>query len=206
LNTVIRETVHALKYLYGAKNVWGVVGGFNGFLGKEGYEPILLTNELVENIHHEGGTILRSSRGGFDEQKILDFLRQKNIQQLYVIGGDGTHRAAYKIRQACQLNQMNVAIAGIPKTIDNDCGFIDRSFGFLTAVEAAQNSIRTAKTGAYFQQQKRPFGSLVAALSNYISFLDRGHVQCPQRDWYREVDGTIRWLFGRLCRFGVRGR
>ena len=157
LNTVIREVTHALKYLYGAKNVWGVVGGFNGFLGKEGYEPILLTNELVENIHHEGGTVLRSSRGGFDETKILEFLKEKDIQQLYVIGGDGTHRAAYKIRQACQINNLNVAIAGIPKTIDNDCGFIDRSFGFVSAVEAAQNSIRTAKTGAYAHDENDVF-------------------------------------------------
>lgn len=51
----------------------------------------------------------------------------------------------------CGLNYLqglNVAIAGIPKTIDNDVAFIDRSFGFATAVEAAQASIRTAKTEA----------------------------------------------------------
>jgi hypothetical protein len=41
---------------------------------------------------------------------------------------------------------MNVAVAGIPKTIDNDVDYIDRSFGFSTAVEASQAAIRTAKT------------------------------------------------------------
>jgi 6-phosphofructokinase 1 len=158
LNNVIRELVHALYYLYGARAVWGVTGGFHGFCqqpggdGGGGYyygEPILLTNEMVENIHHEGGTVLRSSRGGFDIDKILDFVRQRSINQLFIIGGDGTHRAAYKIHQACLANNMNVAVAGIPKTIDNDVDYIDRSFGFMTAVEAAQNSIRTAKIGRY---------------------------------------------------------
>lgn len=147
LNNVIRELVHALYYLYGVNEVWGVTGGFNGFLGKDGYDPILLTNHMVENIHHEGGTVLRSSRGGFDIDKILAFVRTKSIDHLYVIGGDGTHRAAYKISQEVRQQNLNVAVAGIPKTIDNDVDYIDRSFGFVSAVEAAQNGIRTAKTG-----------------------------------------------------------
>lgn len=63
--------------------------------------PILLTPESVENIHHEGGTILSSSRGGFDIDKILDFIKSKRIRQLYVIGGDGTHRGAFKIHETC---------------------------------------------------------------------------------------------------------
>jgi 6-phosphofructokinase 1 len=112
--------VHALKYLYGVQGtVYGVTGGFHGFASnntiKEGYEPVILTNELVENIHHVGGTVLRSSRGGFDIDAILDFIRTHQIQQLYLIGGDGTHRAAYVIHQACQKESLNVAVAGIPK-------------------------------------------------------------------------------------------
>ena len=43
---------------------------------------------------------------------------------------------------------MNVAVAGIPKTIDNDVDYIDHSFGFASAVEAAQVAIRSAKTEA----------------------------------------------------------
>lgn len=46
------------------------------------------------------------------------------------------------------LQGLNVAVAGIPKTIDNDIDYIDRSFGFQTSVEAAQDAIRTAKTEA----------------------------------------------------------
>ena len=94
------------------------MGGFNGFHSDE-LPPIHLTNDLVENIHHEGGTILRSSRGGFDMEKILKFMQDNDIQQLFVIGGDGTHRGAYSISEACLENNLNVAVAGIPKTIDN---------------------------------------------------------------------------------------
>lgn len=148
LNNVIRELTHALYYLYGVNQVWGVRGGYHGFHNLPDFQPILLTGEMVEDVHHEGGTILRSSRGGFDVDKIVEFLLAKNIQQLYVIGGDGTHRGAYKIHQECLKRKLNIAIAGIPKTIDNDVDYIDRSFGFLTAVEAAQASIRTAKTEA----------------------------------------------------------
>jgi len=147
LNNVIRELVHALYYLYGANTVFGITGGFHGFHDPL-YPPIVLTNDLVENIHHDGGTILRSSRGGFDMDKILAFLEKHDIQQLYIIGGDGTHRGAYAIHQACMERNLNVAVAGIPKTIDNDVDYIDRSFGFQSAVEAAQAAIKSAKTEA----------------------------------------------------------
>lgn len=92
--------------------------------------------------------MLRISRGGFDEEKILEFLQKYEISQLYIIGGDGSHRGAYAIHEACLTAKLNVAVAGIPKTIDNDLDFLDRSFGFLSAVEAAQASIRSAKTEA----------------------------------------------------------
>ena len=148
LNNVIREVVHSLYYLYGAKSVWGITGGFQGFSQQDRYPPVLLTNEMVENIHHEGGTILRSARGGFDIDKIIEFLQAKEISMLFVIGGDGTHRAAYKIHEACVDRELNIAVAGIPKTIDNDVDYIDRSFGFVSSVEAAQAAIRSAKTEA----------------------------------------------------------
>jgi len=102
----------------------------------------------VEDIHHEGGTILGSSRGGFDIDKICEFISSKKIKQLYVIGGDGTHRGAFKIHETCMERGLHVAVAGIPKTIDNDVACLDRSFGFITSVEAAQAAIRAAKVEA----------------------------------------------------------
>lgn len=47
LNNVIRELVHSLTNLYGAKKVWGITGGYQGFHNPD-YAPILLTNESVE--------------------------------------------------------------------------------------------------------------------------------------------------------------
>ena len=51
-----------------------------------------LEPKVVKNIHKLGGTILGSSRGGFDADKILNSLVEKGINQVYLIGGDGTHR------------------------------------------------------------------------------------------------------------------
>ena len=84
LNNVIRELVHALYYLYDVNAVYGIVGGFHGFYKPE-YKPVKLTPKMVDEINHEGGTVLRSSRGGFDIDKIITFLQEREISQLYVI-------------------------------------------------------------------------------------------------------------------------
>jgi len=148
LNNVVREIVKTLSLLYGiGGNVYGIRGGFKGFYD-DSLPPLVLTVDMVENIHHDGGTILGSSRGGFDLEKILSFLKSKRISQLYVIGGDGTHRGAFTIHEGCMAKGLNVSVAGIPKTIDNDVDYIDRSFGFSSAVEASQAAIRSAKTEA----------------------------------------------------------
>jgi len=148
LNNVIREITNSLIFMYGIKGkVYGIRGGYKGFYDLA-YPPIELTPEFVEDIHHKGGTVLSSSRGGFDLDKIVGFLEKMNIKQLYVIGGDGTHRGAFRIHEGCMAKGLNVSVAGIPKTIDNDVDYIDRSFGFQSAVEAAQDAIRCAKVEA----------------------------------------------------------
>jgi len=148
LNSVIRELVHALHYLYKVDTVFGIRGGFTGFTGQAGYEPVELTLDSVADIHHQGGSILGSARGGFDIDVIISFLEENKINQLYVIGGDGTHRGANVIAETCLARKKNIAVVGIPKTIDNDVDLIDRSFGFTTSVEAAQAAIISAKTEA----------------------------------------------------------
>ena len=147
LNNVVREVVNSLYNIYGVQECWGVTGGWNGFSNPQ-YEPIRLTPDVVRHIHHSGGSFLRTSRGGFDVDKTIEFLQARQIQILFVIGGDGTHRAAHKVHEACQERGLNIAVAGIPKTIDNDVDFIDRSFGFNSAVEEAQNAIRVGLTEA----------------------------------------------------------
>ena len=87
LNNVVREITRSLYFLYGIEGkVYGIVGGYKGFYDPA-TPPVILTPQSVENIHHEGGTFLGSSRGGFDMDKIVEFIKSKNIRQLYVIGG-----------------------------------------------------------------------------------------------------------------------
>ena len=97
----VREITNSLISLYGIKGkVWGIRGGYKGFYDTD-TPPIDLNPKVVENIHHEGGTVLSSSRGGFDLDKIIAFIEKKKIKQLYVIGGDGTHRGAFIIHEGC---------------------------------------------------------------------------------------------------------
>ena len=53
---------------------------------------------------------------------ILRSAQAKRVNQLYVIGGDGTHRGAYKLAELCWEKGVDVSVAGVPKTIDNDIG------------------------------------------------------------------------------------
>lgn len=152
LNNVIRDITLSLWNLYGVREIYGIRMGFAGFYNWTSMDqkeaPIMLTPRVVETIHHSGGTILGANRGGFDMEKILAFLTSHNVNQLYVIGGDGTHRGANKIADECFARRLPIAVAGVPKTIDNDVDLLDRSFGFNTAVEEAQRAIRSAKTEA----------------------------------------------------------
>lgn len=148
LNSVIHHLLFTLKHNYQASKVWGIRGGYSGF-----HDPSLPPIELtaaknLEFLQHRAGSILGCSTGGFDIAKIMQFLREKEISQLYVVGGDGTHRGAHRIAVECIAADLNIAIAGVPKSIDNDIDLIDRSFGFMTAVEEAQNAIRSATVEA----------------------------------------------------------
>ncbi|CAN1162640.1 ATP-dependent 6-phosphofructokinase 2 [Linum perenne] len=145
MNTVIREVVIGLWELYGVRQIYGVSAGYRGFYDRD---PVKLDPKLVHNLHKKGGTVLETSRGGFDLEKIVDGIERHGFNQLYIIGGDGTMRGAVQIFQEIQRRKLNIGVAGIPKTVDNDIGIIDRSFGFQTAVEMAQEAIAAAHVEA----------------------------------------------------------
>mmetsp|Transcript_9624 Transcript_9624/g.22476 ORF Transcript_9624/g.22476 Transcript_9624/m.22476 type:complete len:536 (+) Transcript_9624:49-1656(+) len=144
LNNIIQGLVRTLISLYGVEKVYGVRGGYGGFAEA----PIELTLERVVGLQNKGGTMIGSGRGSFDLAKTIGFLKQHRISQLYVVGGDGTHRAANKIADEARRLKLNIAVCGVPKTIDNDIDLLDRSFGFSTAVEEAQAAILSAQTEA----------------------------------------------------------
>lgn len=65
---------------------------------------------------------------------MIKALQDKGINQLYVIGGDGTHRGIANLQAQLREKKVRMSICGVPKTIDNDIPLIDRSFGFNTSV------------------------------------------------------------------------
>jgi 6-phosphofructokinase 1 len=147
-NDVIRAIVLELHHLYKVRHIYGVRYGFQGFIPKYGHTLMNLTPEMVANIHTFGGTILSSSRGPQDIGEIVDALDRLNIQILFLIGGDGTLRAANLIWEEIANRELRISVVVIPKTIDNDIALVSRSFGFDTAVEMATESIRAAHTEA----------------------------------------------------------
>ncbi|KAA8492507.1 ATP-dependent 6-phosphofructokinase 7 [Porphyridium purpureum] len=147
LNSVVREIFTSLTSLYGVKEVYGVPMGFRGFYATE-FSIKKLDYEYIDTIHHEGGSVLGSSRGGHDTKLIVDAIQDFGFNHIYIIGGDGTHRGAMKIFDELRERELKVTICGIPKTIDNDIALIDKSFGFDTAVEEAQRAIRSGKVEA----------------------------------------------------------
>ena len=137
LNNVVRNVVQTLRDQYGVGVIYGIRSGWNGF--HSGVLPLMLDHEKVEKIHKDGGSMLGNGRGGFRgyEDDIIDFLTKNRINQLYCVGGDGTHSAALALQEEITRRGLPIAVCGIPKTIDNDCAIIDRSFGFDSAVEIA---------------------------------------------------------------------
>jgi 6-phosphofructokinase 1 len=147
LNDVIRAIVMVLWYRYGVKEIFGLRYGFEGLIASFNHEPLVLKPELVEDIHQDGGTILGTSRGPQDIALMVDFLLERKINMLFTIGGDGTQRGALAISKEIEKRDLDISVIGIPKTIDNDISFTERTFGFETAIAISQIPI----TGAHME-------------------------------------------------------
>ena len=169
INAVIRSIVMTSYYRYGSRSILGIRFGYSGLDPEKGYEPIALDPDLVEDIHLEGGTILGSSRGGTEDMETLvDTLASLNINILYAIGGDGTLRGAHKIAAIARARMMELAVVGIPKTIDNDISYVQRTFGFETAFSVAVDSIYTA----HIESKGAPNGiGLVKLMGRHSGFI-----------------------------------
>ncbi|QJT08463.1 ATP-dependent 6-phosphofructokinase [Oceanidesulfovibrio marinus] len=148
VNDVIRAIVMEAHHSYNVASVLGIRFGLEGFIPSYGHDVVELTPQHVASSHQFGGTILGSSRGPQPAEDIVDALERMNVNCLFLIGGDGTMRAAGKIADEIASRKLKIAIIGIPKTIDNDINFITKSFGFDTAVEKATEAIQCAHTEA----------------------------------------------------------
>jgi len=143
LNAVIRAVVRKGIEVHG----WEIVGYRNGWKGPLTGDGRPLGLNDVEDILTRGGTILRSSRtnpykvdGGVD--KIKAVLAEQKVDALIAIGGEDTLGVAKK------LTDDGVGVVGVPKTIDNDLGATDYTFGFDTAVSIATEAIDRLHTTA----------------------------------------------------------
>ncbi|XBH97325.1 hypothetical protein VPH35_127011 [Triticum aestivum] len=194
LNTVIREIVCGLSDMYGVTKILGIQGGYRGFYARN---TIDLTPKSVNDIHKRGGTILGSSRGGHDTMKIVDSIQYRGINQVYVIGGDGSQRGAGVIFEEVRKRGLKVAVAGIPKTIDNDIPVIDKSFGFDSAVEEAQRAINAAHVEAGSADNGIGLVKLMGRYSGFIAHyatLASRDVDCcliPESPFYLEGEGGL---------------
>ena len=148
LNDVIRSIVLSLYHHYGVTRVYGFRFGYEGLVRRCGHKPLQLTPDSVGRIHETGGSILGSSRGPQDPAEMVATLRELKISMLFTIGGDGTLRGAQKISKEAARQGMSLSVIGIPKTIDNDVSFVQKTFGFETAVAEARRAIYAANTEA----------------------------------------------------------
>jgi ATP-dependent phosphofructokinase / diphosphate-dependent phosphofructokinase len=125
-----------------------IVGFRDGWRGplENAYDE--LTIESTRGILPRGGTILRSSRtnpfkhdGG--PERIAENMRSLNLDGLIAIGGEDTLGAAARLH-----GEHGLPVVGVPKTIDNDLGGTDMTFGFDTAVQIATEAIDRLHTTA----------------------------------------------------------
>jgi 6-phosphofructokinase 1 len=168
INDVIRSIVMTLWYSYGVDKIVGFQYGLQGFIPEYKHPVVELNPEVVKDIHNLGGTILGTSRGHQPIEVIVDTLERMNIQILFMIGGDGTFRAANKIKDEIARRGLKITVVAVPKTIDNDIWLVSKTFGFDTAVELACEAIRCAHTEA----RAVPYGiGLVKLMGRHSGFI-----------------------------------
>ncbi|OGO13225.1 MAG: 6-phosphofructokinase [Chloroflexi bacterium RBG_13_68_17] len=155
LNAVIRAAVKTALALDDCEVV-GLRDGFDGLIEVGGVRP--LTAESVRGILPRGGTILGTANRGnpFARQVVRDGVEitidvsdqvvnafdRLGLEGLIVVGGDGT------LRISRELHEKGCPIVGVPKTIDNDVGGTDVTFGFDTAVNVAVEALDRLHTTA----------------------------------------------------------
>lgn len=136
MNACIRTVVR-----YGLSRGFEVYGIRHGYKGMVGDEIIGMDYSSVSNSVHAGGTILRSARClEFKERDVMlkaaDNLLKRGIENLIVIGGDGSFRGVEDLHENTDLS-----VIGIPGTIDNDMGYTDSTIGYDTACNTVIDAI-----------------------------------------------------------------
>jgi 6-phosphofructokinase 1 len=148
LNDVILGIVNQLSFGYGCTRILGIRYGYEGLIPRFGHRPLTLGPDFVSTIHMLGGTILGSSRGHQNPGEMADHLKELGVDILFVIGGDGTMCGGAAITEEIQRRGLRKCVIGIPKTIDNEVMYLDKSFGFETAFAEAVKAVSGAHVEA----------------------------------------------------------
>jgi len=143
LNAVIRAVVRKGIFTYGDQ----FVGFMEGWRGLVDDTTMVLDLDAVGGILPRGGTILRTSRTNPSKradgiERCLAALEKNKIEALIAIGGDDTLSVAQKLHEA------GAKVVGVPKTIDNDLGGTDYTFGFDTACNIVCEALDRVHTTA----------------------------------------------------------
>ena len=149
LNAVIRAAtitaIHELEW-----EVLGIKNGLAGLIYPD--ETLELTIDVVKDLVHQGGTILGTTNRGDPfswvhkspdgttervdlSMRLVENFEHLGLDALITIGGDGSMRIAQR------LQGIGIPVVGVPKTIDNDLGATDVSFGFESAVRTATDAL-----------------------------------------------------------------
>jgi ATP-dependent phosphofructokinase / diphosphate-dependent phosphofructokinase len=142
LNAVIRGIVYKGLQTGLCEDFVGFRNGWKGVVDSD-IKP--LSRNDIKGIQKLGGTILGTSRtnpfegnGGVD--RINQVMADNEIDAIVAIGGEGTLAAAKR------LTDVGIKIIGVPKTVDNDLGATDYTFGFDTAVGIATDAMDRLRT------------------------------------------------------------
>jgi 6-phosphofructokinase 1 len=149
LNNVIRSMVLELFHKYGVREILGYRFGYRGMSPKAELGPLRLGPDEVRSIHKQGGSFLGVSRGNEPVPVMVDSLIRDKVDILFVVGGDGTLKGGHAIQEEIEKRGLKIAVVGVPKTIDNDVAFVDKTFGFDSAVEIAKLAVDGAHTEAF---------------------------------------------------------
>jgi 6-phosphofructokinase 1 len=129
MNPCIRAVVRTA--IYNNKEAVGIMQGYQGLIDNNMYD---MNTRSVSNILHLGGTILKTARCmpfKTDEGQAIAYrnLKEREIDAIVVIGGDGTFTGALRFSK----RYPDIAVIGVPGTIDNDLYGSDFTLGFDTA-------------------------------------------------------------------------
>lgn len=197
INDVIRALVMELHYRYGVTRILGFPFGYAGLVKQSGHRPIELFPDKVAQIMNQGGSILSSSRGSQNVSDMVDTLCLYGVKMLFTIGGDGTLRGAQAIAEEVRRRKEDISVVGIPKTIDNDINYVQKTFGFSTAFSKAVEAVNCAHTEA----KGAPNGiGLVKLMGRHSGFIavnaalaskNVNFVLIPEKDFDLEGEGAF---------------